>query len=130
MVVEPEHDRLPGVRRDIEGDQGPGARVRADVEDGGERRAGAASDLHLDLVVGERVRAVRLVPEAQRWSAARDRDRLRERAVAVDCARRADARRVAARVSARADDWGEGAARAPAAQVAGLEAPVDEALRR
>src|SRR5947208_6894677 len=87
VVVEPEHDGLSAVRRHVEARLGPSSRVRADVEHGGQRRTGGVADLHLDLVVGERVRAVRLVPERQRRLAGRDGHGLRQGAVAVDGAR-------------------------------------------
>src|SRR5204862_4851381 len=98
-----------------------------DVEHVGERRAGRAADLHLHLVERDRVRAVRLVPERELGATRRDGDRLRERTVAVDRARRAELCRVAAGMTGRGDPRRERTTRAPAAEAAGLEASVRDA---
>src|SRR5213079_3385789 len=66
VVVEPEHDGLPGVRRNVERGLGPVARAGGtDVEQRRQRRAGSAPDLRLDLVEVDRVGAERPVPERQ-----------------------------------------------------------------
>ena len=49
--VEPEHDVLARVRRHVEGDLGPGLRVRVALEDAGQRLPGRAADLGLLPVV-------------------------------------------------------------------------------
>src|SRR6186713_2408351 len=64
--VEPEDDSPPTeARRELVALPRPAPRVRAHVEDRRQRRAGGVPDLHLDLVVADAVRAVRVVEEVE-----------------------------------------------------------------
>src|SRR5205085_549474 len=129
VVHEVQHHRLPGEGAHAVRDLGPGSGVRTDVEYRCQYGATSVLDLHPFPIVGDGVRAVRLVPECQGPSGRRHGDGLLYRTVAVVRRTRPELRRVRTGVTARDDRRRERPAERPCTEVPGFEATVHDDVR-